>query len=127
MLRDQSVTVARSLGESLAKILQQKSALLVASTDLSHFYPQAIAEKLDGEVLRQVQAFDPVGVLQAEYEGRGFACGHGALAATLWAAKALGGYQVQILHYATSGDVTGDYDRVVGYGAAVITRSKITS
>ncbi len=127
MMRDQSADVARSLGESLVEILQQKSALLVASTDLSHFYPQAIAEVLDSEVLRQVQAFDPMGVLQAEYEGRGFACGHGALAATLWAAKGLGGDHVQILHYATSGNVTGDYDRVVGYGAAVITRSKTAS
>jgi AmmeMemoRadiSam system protein B len=64
--------------------------------------------------------------LQAEEEGKGFACGRGALAAVLWAAKELGANHVQILHYATSGDITGDYSQVVGYGSAVVTRKEIT-
>jgi AmmeMemoRadiSam system protein B len=73
-------------------------------------------------MLRQVKAFDPPGVLQVEEEGKGFACGRGALASVLWAAKNLGANRVQILHHATSGDVTGDFNQVVGYAAAVITR-----
>ena len=44
------------------------------------------------------------------------------LAAVLWAAEELGANHVQMLRYATSGDVTGDYDQVVGYAAAVLTR-----
>ncbi len=122
MIRDQSPSTARGLGESLASVLKDRNAILVASSDLSHFYPQEIAEKLDATFLRQVEAFDPDGVIQVEEEGRGFACGRGAVAAVLWAAKHLGAGQVQILHYATSGDVTGDYEGVVGYGAAVVTR-----
>jgi hypothetical protein len=109
----------------LAKILAGRQALLVASTDLSHFYPQTVAQELDAEMLRRVEAFDPLGVLQAEEEGKGFACGRGALAAVLWAAKELGANHVQILHYATSGDITGDYSQVVGYGSAVVTRKEI--
>jgi hypothetical protein len=66
--------------------------------------------------------FAPQGVLKAEADGTGFACGHGALAAVLWAAQGLGATTVKILHYATSGDVTGDHSQVVGYGAAVILR-----
>jgi AmmeMemoRadiSam system protein B len=123
MVRDQTARVTRALGHALAQALQGRQALLVASTDLSHFYPQATAAALDHEVLRQVEAFDPQGVLEVEEQGKGFACGRGALAAVLWAAKELGADHVQLLKHATSGDVTGDFTRVVGYGAAVITRA----
>jgi len=130
MLRDQSLRVARGLGESLAKLISEnqafsgKQSLLVASTDLSHFFPQAIAEELDREMLRMVANFDPEGVIRVEEEEKGFACGRGALAAVLFAAKALGGEQAIVLNHATSGDITGDFSRVVGYGAAVVLRKK---
>jgi MEMO1 family protein len=123
MVRDQSYFVMERLGLIMANILKDSQALLVASTDLSHFYPQAIANKLDQELLRQVEAFSPAGVIQAEENGKGFACGRGALASVMVAAKALGANQAQILNYATSGDVTGDFSQVVGYGAAVFIKS----
>jgi AmmeMemoRadiSam system protein B len=122
MVRDQSERVAHGLGMALAKVLAGRQALLVASTDLSHFYPQGIANKLDAEMLRQVSAFDPVGVLRAEEIGVGFACGRAALAAVIWAAKELGANAAQILNYGTSGDITGDYTQVVGYGSAAFLR-----
>lgn len=122
MVRDQSAQVGEALGKGLADILKDRSALIVASTDLSHFYNQDRALELDREMLRQVEAFDPLGVLQTEEEGKGYACGRNALAAVLWAARDLGANTVQILKHATSGDVTGDYTGVVGYAAAVVTR-----
>jgi AmmeMemoRadiSam system protein B len=128
MVRDQSASVARGLGKALARMVSSDEALagqstiLVASTDLSHFYPQQVAQELDGEMLRKVEAFDPAGVIDVEEQGKGFACGRGALAAVLWAAQELGADRARVLHHATSGDVTGDFDRVVGYGAAVVTR-----
>ena len=122
MVRDRTVPVARALGSALAKALSGRRAVLVASTDLSHFYPVERANALDAEMLRAVEALDPTGVMRVEEEGRGFACGCSALAAVLWAAQALGADKVQILRHATSGDVTGDYSGVVGYAAAVITR-----
>ena len=124
MMLEQSVRVAQGLGKALADILQGKQAILVASTDLSHQKPQQVADMLDAEVLRCVGAFDPAGVIEAEEQGRGFACGRGALAAVMWAAKELGADKVTILNHATSGDVTGDYRRVVGYGAAVMLKSR---
>lgn len=124
MVRDQSVHTVRGLGKALASVLKGRNAVLIASTDLSHFYTQNQAKILDMEFLRRVESFDPEAVLHAEEEGTGFACGRGAVAAVLWAAKALGADTVKILHYATSGDVTGDYSEVVGYGAAIITRAK---
>jgi AmmeMemoRadiSam system protein B len=126
MLADQSAPVAEALGHALASVLQDQPCLLVASSDLSHYYPDAVARRLDQEMLERIRAFDPVAVLRAEEEGAAYACGRGAIAAALWAAKDLGGDRVRILHYANSGDVTGDYNAVVGYGAAVILRSRAT-
>jgi len=128
MMREQSAVVARGLGEALALLISKdlalagKSTILVASTDLSHFYSQQEANTMDAELLRQVESFDPAGVFRVEEQGKGFACGRGALAAVLWAAKKLGADHAHVLRHATSGDVTGEYDRVVGYGSAVITR-----
>ncbi|MGD2161770.1 MAG: AmmeMemoRadiSam system protein B, partial [Anaerolineales bacterium] len=123
MLRDQSQSTARALAQALSKTLQAKDALLVASSDLSHFYPQEVAERLDGELLRRVEALDPQAVLDAETQGVGFACGRGAIAALLWTAQSMGADKAHIVGYATSGDVTLDFDSVVGYGAVVVTRS----
>jgi AmmeMemoRadiSam system protein B len=123
MLRDQSKRVARAVGRALASTLAGGRFLIVASSDLSHFYPQEIALRLDQEMLHRIESFAPEQVLAAEAEGVGFACGRGAVAAALWAARQLGADHVQLLQHATSGDVTGDMDSVVGYGSAVIYRS----
>jgi AmmeMemoRadiSam system protein B len=123
MVRDQRREVARALGLALARALRDRAALLVASTDLSHYHSQAVANRLDRELLRRMKAFDPDALLRAEQEGAGEACGIGALAAVLWAARELGADRVRVLDYATSGDVTGDLDRVVGYAAGAVTRA----
>lgn len=124
MLRDQSPRVARELGEALAENLRDRQALLVASSDLSHFHNQAIAKELDSAMLGQVEAFSPQGLFDLEQNAKGEACGIGAVAAVLWAAQALGADTVRVLNHATSGDVTGDFQRVVGYGAAVVLKTK---
>jgi AmmeMemoRadiSam system protein B len=123
MLRDQSKRVVRAVGEALASVLERGRSLIVASSDLSHFYPQEIAQKLDHEMLHRIESFQPEQVLDAETEGVGFACGRGAVAAALWAARGLGADRVRLLQHATSGDVTGDMTSVVGYGSAVIYRT----
>ncbi|MBI5945807.1 MAG: AmmeMemoRadiSam system protein B [Chloroflexi bacterium] len=131
MLRAQEPEVAKKLGDALAKLLKNKNALIVASTDLSHFHDQRTANLLDHEMLTRFESLDPDSIFRAEHTGKGFACGHAAVASMLCAAKSLGADKVQILNYATSGDVTGDHTSVVGYGAAVVlkkiyrTRSKI--
>jgi AmmeMemoRadiSam system protein B len=120
MVRAQDPHSSQELGKALASVLRDRNFALVASTDLSHFYDQETARRLDSEMLRQIEAFSPEGVFEAERTGTGFACGHAAVAAVLWASKELGADTVKLLHYATSGDVTGDYSGVVGYGAAAI-------
>ena len=122
MMRDYRPEVCRAVGEALAEVLEGRHALVVASSDLSHYYPETVARPLDEEMLRRVAALDPQGVLTAEAEGVGFACGAGPIAAMLWATKALGARQAVVLKRASSGDVTGDYSSVVGYGAVAILR-----
>ncbi|MCC6501427.1 MAG: AmmeMemoRadiSam system protein B [Anaerolineales bacterium] len=120
MIRAQEVDVAKKLGHALANVLKDKNALLVASTDLSHFYDQTTANMLDAEMLKRFESFEPESIFEAEQTGKAFACGHAAVAAVLWASRELGASKVQILRHATSGDVTGDFSSVVGYGAGVI-------
>jgi len=124
MVRAQSAQTSQKLGIALAETLRGKDSLVVASTDLSHFYTQEEAVKFDTEMLRRVESFQPDDVSCAEEEHKGFACGLDALVAVLWAARELGGDTVKVLRHATSGDVTGDYSSVVGYGAAVVLKSK---
>jgi AmmeMemoRadiSam system protein B len=120
MIRDQGAPVAEALGQALVETLQGLEALFVASSDLSHFYSRQQADLLDAELLRRLEAFDPAAVLAAEAEGAGFACGRGAIAAMLWATRQMGANRVKVLRHATSGEVSGDFNSVVGYGAAVI-------
>jgi hypothetical protein len=122
MVRSQSPQVALQLGKALAQVLRGRDALLVASTDLSHFYPERMARELDTEMLRRMRGFSPDDLFAAELSGKGYACGVAAAAAVLWAARDLGADCVEILHYSTSGEETGDFTSVVGYGAAAALR-----
>lgn len=122
MVRAQDPRVSHGLGRALAEVLKTRDSALVASTDLSHFYDQTSALKYDRAMLKEFEAFDPEGAFDLERTGKGFACGLGAVAAVLWASRELGANRVKVLRHATSGDVTGDFSSVVGYGAAVILR-----
>jgi AmmeMemoRadiSam system protein B len=123
MVRSQDPDVSRSLGLAIAKTLKDRSAIMVASSDLSHFYDHQTALKFDRVMLEQLEAFSPEGIFEVERSGKGFACGHAAIAAVLWAARELGADTVRVLHNATSGDTSGDYSSVVGYAAAVVLKS----
>jgi MEMO1 family protein len=123
MLRTHTPQMARQVGHALAAVLHDRSALLVASSDLSHFFTQEIANLLDEEMLRRIESFNPDDLFAAEEEGLGFACGVSAVAAVLWAAREMGADTVKLLHHSTSADETGDTSSVVGYGAAAILKN----
>ena len=118
-----------ALAEALVEACAGLSPLLVASTDLSHFFDAARAAALDQVVVDHVARFDAAGLL-AEYEGyslndrgRYVACGGGAAIAVMLAAARLGADRARVLRRADSGDVSGDKTAVVGYLAAVFERS----
>jgi AmmeMemoRadiSam system protein B len=123
MVRVREASISERFGKALAKVLRGKDFVMVASTDLSHFYDQQTALTYDGSMLRQIESFNPDGAFDLERTGKGFACGLGAFTAVMWAARELGADKVKVLRHATSGDVTGDYSSVVGYGAAAILKS----
>ncbi len=123
MDRARDPLVSQKLGKALAQVLRGKNFVLVASTDLSHFYNQQTALMYDRAMLNEIESFNPEGAFDLERAGKGFACGLGAVTAVLWAARDLGADRVNILRHATSGNVTGEYSSVVGYGAAAILKS----
>jgi AmmeMemoRadiSam system protein B len=123
MVRAQEPALSRALGKALALLAAEEDTLLVASTDLSHFYDQETAAGFDRVMLSEFEAMSPEGIFKAEFSGTGFACGMAAVAAVLWAALDLGADKVEILNYGTSGDITGDSSSVVGYGAAAILKT----
>lgn len=117
-----------ALAEALASACRGRRALLVASTDLSHYFDAETAQQLDRRVQSHVAALDADGLLGAfeeypEHErGRYVACGGGAAIAVMMAARQLGATDARILKYAHSGEVSGDYSGVVGYLAAAFGR-----
>ncbi len=120
VIGDQEWATCEALADALIKALKGENALIVASTDLSHFHPYDDAVRLDKVVLSHVNAFDPEGLFTDLSSGACEACGGGPMAATMLAGKALGADKAKVVKYANSGDVTGDRSSVVGYMAAVL-------
>jgi len=124
VMGDQRHDYCTLLAERLGAVLAGRQAFLVASSDLSHYYPYEIACKLDRIVIDEVEEFDPVGLSRDLETRRAEACGGGPMVAMLLAAKKLGADATEILHYCNSGDVTGDREGVVGYLSAAVLRRK---
>lgn len=114
------------LADVLAAAFADRRVLLVASTDLSHYFDAETAASLDRRVEARVAAFDPEGLLALfeeypEHErGRYVACGGGPAIAVMLAARRLGATDARVLKYAHSGEISGDYSGVVGYLAAAM-------
>jgi MEMO1 family protein len=124
VMGDQQRATVEALGRALAGVLAGRRALLVASTDLSHFFDRSMADRLDARTAGLVARFDSDG-LWSELErypdydrGRFVMCGGGPAVSVMVAARALGATESRVLARANSGDVSGDADRVVGYLAA---------
>ncbi len=118
------------LGKTLAAVVRDRRALIVASSDLSHYPSRADAEVVDRAVLAAVTSLDPVAVqktidreMRRGVPGLGTcACGKAPILVAMVAARELGASHGTLIRYANSGDVPqGDRDRVVGYGAVAFT------
>jgi AmmeMemoRadiSam system protein B len=124
LIGHQTRETIETLAQVLATAAATRRALLVASTDLSHYFDAETAAGLDGRVQDHVQRFDPAGLLdlfdsyQENDRGRYVACGGGAAIAVMMAAQIRGAASARVLKYAHSGEISGDYGGVVGYLAA---------
>ena len=120
MLQDYGTSL--ELGRSLAKVLGDRSALLVASTDFSHYEPYSVAYKKDAKVGEAILAMDARGVGETVMREGISMCGPGPVMSAIVAAQELGAKSCKRLCYATSGDTSGSRGEVVGYGSFIMTR-----
>jgi AmmeMemoRadiSam system protein B len=118
----QDISSAKEVGQALAKVLADKNAVIIASSDMTHYEPQEKAARKDREVLKAIEAMDPDLLYSTIETNRVTACGYGPIAALITATKMLGAKEAKLLCYKTSGDVIGDYSSVVGYAAVCFTK-----
>jgi len=113
----QDKETAMEVGHALAKLLRGRRCLIIASSDLTHYENQKEAARKDAEFINAALSLDVAklyGVIQRLDVS---ACGYGPIAALITAANDLSINKADLLKYATSGDVTGDLDAVVGYAS----------
>lgn len=120
IMGDQRREYCYHLGKKLAKVAKDKNILLIASTDLSHYYPYDTAQMLDKIIIDAVERLDYEQLMSDLETERAEACGGGPTVAALLAVCELGANKAHILHACNSGDVTGDRSGVVGYLSAAI-------
>ncbi len=109
-----------SAGEALAEVLEERDALIVISTDFSHYVSQQMAEKLDSLAIDAILNLDPEELYRRVHSYNISMCGVIPATVGITAAKLLGAKSSELVMYRTSGDVTGDYSQVVGYAGIII-------
>ncbi|HEY7724330.1 MAG TPA: AmmeMemoRadiSam system protein B [Anaeromyxobacteraceae bacterium] len=115
-----SLARCRSLGRAVAAAARAHGALLVASSDMSHYVPAEVARRKDRMALERVEALDDRGLHEVVEREDISMCGYVPATVMLAAARELGASAGALVLYRTSGDVTGDDSSVVGYAGAVI-------
>ncbi|MGE5127402.1 MAG: AmmeMemoRadiSam system protein B [Betaproteobacteria bacterium] len=122
MMGSQSRQEVEGLAGALSAALRGRDVLLVASSDLSHYEPAAVANRLDAVVVELLERFDEAALLARLESHANVACGGGPIVAVMRAARALGADRARVLKYGDSGDVEArDKSHVVGYLSAAMT------
>jgi hypothetical protein len=118
----QDLQSSREVGAAVAKALADRNALVIASTDMTHYEPQKTAEQKDKAAIEAALSFDAERLYSTVEARRISMCGYGPTIAAITAAKALDAKKAELLCYKTSGDITGDYSSVVGYASMMFTK-----
>lgn len=109
------------LAKALAHVLDDSQALIVASSDLTHYEPADVVKKKDKMVIDAILKLDPDTMTDAVEKNDITMCGWMPVYVMLLACKELGATDAKLVRYMTSGDVTGETEQVVGYGGMIIT------
>jgi AmmeMemoRadiSam system protein B len=110
-----------ALGVALAEVLQKMShVLIIASSDMNHYENDHITRIKDHKALAPIRALDPRGLFDVVMKEEVSMCGFGPAVAMLTAARRLGAVHAEVVKYATSGDVSGDRNLVVGYAGVIV-------
>ena len=119
-MADQSLETARLLGKELGRVLSGKNAVVLASSDLSHYLPDPEARRQDEHAIEAIVSLDPQTVAEV-VEARGhIMCGYGPVMAMLTAMNELNAVTGRLLAYCTSGDTCSGAGSVVGYAALAV-------
>ena len=110
------------LGRAAAGVIaeQIEPVLLVASSDMNHYESDEVTRRKDSLAIEKILALDPRGLYDVVRRESISMCGYGPAVTMLVAAKELGATRAELVRYATSAEVSGDYDRVVGYAGIVV-------
>ncbi len=119
ILNRQDIDTAREVGEKVAEIARHKDAMIIGSSDFTHYESNDFAHSQDRALLEPVRRLDVEGLYSVLEEKSVSACGYGAIASTMVACRRLGATRGDVIRYATSGDIVGDKSSVVGYGSVV--------
>ena len=111
-----------ALGNAIGDLLADLSepALVIASSDMNHYESDAVTRVKDRRAIDQVLALDPRGLYDTVHQGNISMCGYGPATIMLTAARTMGATKAELIRYATSGDVSGDRDMVVGYAGIAV-------
>jgi len=111
-----------SMGEGIAKAIRSSDypVVIVASSDMSHYVTDSVARKKDKMAIDRMLSLDPEGLFETVRKEQISMCGYLPATIMLFAAKLLGARGAKLIKYATSGDVSGDYDAVVGYAGIIV-------
>jgi hypothetical protein len=113
----QDIETSHDVARGVASVLKGKKALLIASSDFTHYEPVDQARRKDMALIHDIELMDVDSFYSTLERLQVTACGFGAIATVIQASKALGFKKGELLKYASSGDTTGDYGQVVGYGS----------
>ena len=112
----------RALGSALARVISghDEDILIVSSSDMTHYESHDSAKNKDSDAISRILEMDPDGLLEVVSRRRITMCGIIPTAVMLYAAIDLGATKARLVRYATSGEVSGDYDQVVGYAGIIV-------
>jgi MEMO1 family protein len=116
MLQDLQTSI--EIGTAVMKAAERHNAIIIASSDWTHYEPREIAAPKDKQAIQAALEMNEKRFQEIVEEKAVTACGYGPVTAMIHAAKLLGTKKTKLLSYQTSGDVTGDNSSVVGYAAA---------
>ncbi len=123
-MMDTRLETCLALGNAVADAVREQArktgVLIVASSDMSHYISAEAAKKKDHKAIQRILDLDAQGLYYTVRDEDITMCGYGPAVAMLTACKALGAKKAELIKYTNSGEVSGDYDQVVGYAGIVV-------
>jgi len=117
IMAKQDIDAAIEVGNAISHIAKSRKTMIIGSSDFTHYEENSFAHKQDMALIEPILKLDVSRFYETLSEKNVSACGYGAIAATMIACKNLGSKKGELLAYATSGDVVGNKESVVGYGS----------